>query len=495
MNFTPSTIVHLLNTPLESDNKNQLTFASQNAQTSYFLSCVVRSFTDFTYQRKEAVIRVPVEADLLYNCNYVMFDNINFLNKWFYAFIEQIEYINPNCSAIHIKLDSWQTWQFALTFKRSFVVRQHSQTDNFAGNLESEPLSVKCYAVDKIGLGSTDNIGILNQNVIMYFSKIPSAVGGVNAIGLNSGALTMQYGKSYANMQLLKDDIDLLEQAGELDLVNDIGIGFFGETTVTQDTIETNDFVNPPFTPKNQKTLSYCYGVIKGSNEYKITVQELLKRTVDTYTEIYWGSSPFAFAQIRDIPNCLVEYTAFPIANVTTSTFENSIMHSLKEQNTLQKANFLPNILNSFATTPKPTAAAGRSVLGEFSELTEQAKKYNLLETDSIQPDSLSGFHSPSAVFAAGYGGIYLIRFAPTAEQFSKIDEFFTKFGYAYNKLMDIHFTNRPHFDYIETNDINIIGEIPNDDMNVIKRMFNSGVTFWHNPTTFGDYSQNNAPV
>ena len=495
MNFTPFTEVRLLNVPLQKDNKNQLTFNNVAAQTQYFISRTQFIYTDFTYQRKEAVIRVNAEADTLYNINYVMFDNKNFTNKYFYAFVTKIEYINSNRTDLHIKLDVWQSWQFELTFHNSFVVRQHSISDTFAGNLESEPISVKCYAVDKIGLGSTDNIGILNQNVILYFSKNPSSIGGVSAIGLNSGALTMQYGKSYANMQLLKDDLDLMENAGDLDLINDIGIGFFNDTTITQDTIETNDFILPPFTPKNQKTLIYCYGVVKGSNEYTVTVQELKKRTVNTYTEMYWGSSPFAFAQIRDIPNCLVEYTSFPLANITTGTFENSIMHSLKEQNTLQKANIIPNILGNFAAFAKPSTAVTHSARGELGELTDQAKNYNLLETDSFQPDSLSGFHSPSSVFASGYGGIYLIRFAPNAEQFAKIDNFFTQYGYAFNTLKTISFKNRPNWDYIETRNIDISGNVPQDDLQEIKAMFDNGVTFWHNPNTFGDYSQNNEPV
>lgn len=494
MNLTPSSVVRLLNVPLQKDNKNQLTFANEAAQTAYFTNRTQFIYTDFTYVRKEAVIRIPKEADELYNINYVMFDNANFTGKWFYAFVTEIEYINPGCTHLHIKLDSWQSWQFRLTFHPSFIVRQHSESDNFAGNLESENLSVKCYAVDKIGLGSTTSIGITNQNIILYFSKVPSSIGGVSPIGFNSGALTMQYGKSYSSMLLVKDDVELLEQGGELDLINDVGIGFFNETTVTQDSIENHDFILPPFTPKNQKTLIYCYGVIKGSNEYKITVQELKKRTVETYTEMWFGSSPFAFAQIRDIPNCVVEYTAFPIASITTGTFQNSVMHSLKEQNTLQKANFLPNLFSSLGTSKNLSTGIGNYAISQTSELSRMAENYNLLETDSFQADSLSGFHSPSATFAAGYGGIYLIRFAPNPEQFAKIDDYFTKFGYAFNRIKTISFRNRPNFDYIQTRDIDISAAIPQDDLEEIKNMFNNGVTFWHNPNTFGDYSQNNAP-
>jgi hypothetical protein len=55
-------------------------------------------------------------------------------------------------------------------------------------------------------------------------------------------------------------------------------------------------------------------------------------------------------------------------------------------------------------------------------------------------------------------------------------------------------FNNRPNHNYIETRDIDISAAIPQDDLEEIKNMFNNGVTFWHNPNTFGDYTQNNAP-
>lgn len=124
--FTPSTAVYLCNTPLKSDNKNQISFNSREEQFAYFNSLAVRRFSDFTYQRKDNIIRVPVNAEILFNdgVNYVMYDNVNFSNRWIYAFIEKIEYINPNVSHIHIKTDVFQTWVLDCEILPSFVVRE-----------------------------------------------------------------------------------------------------------------------------------------------------------------------------------------------------------------------------------------------------------------------------------------------------------------------------------------------------------------------------------
>ena len=129
--FTPSTAVYLCNTPLKSDNKNQISFSNRTAQFNYFNSLAIRRFSDFTYQRKDNIIRVPINAEVLFNdgVNYVMYDNKNFSNRWIYAFIEKIEYINDNVSHIHIKTDVFQTWFLDCEIHPSFVVRETVKND------------------------------------------------------------------------------------------------------------------------------------------------------------------------------------------------------------------------------------------------------------------------------------------------------------------------------------------------------------------------------
>jgi hypothetical protein len=77
--------------------------------------------------------------------------------------------------------------------------------------------------------------------------------------------------------------------------------------------------------------------------------------------------------------------------------------------------------------------------------------------------------------------------------QFAKrIDDYFSMFGYQTNELKIPNINNRPNWNYVKTQGINIIGNIPNEDLEIIKTLYNSGITLWHNPATFLDYSQNN---
>ena len=124
MVIAPNSNITLLKVPLELSNKNQLTFSSRQAQFNYFNSLTKIELENATYQRKEGVIRFPELIDNLYEYNYVMYQNESYSDKWFYAFITNMRYLNDNVTEISITTDVFQTWQFDLEFKQSFVERE-----------------------------------------------------------------------------------------------------------------------------------------------------------------------------------------------------------------------------------------------------------------------------------------------------------------------------------------------------------------------------------
>lgn len=124
MAITPDTWLRLVQTPIEIDNKNQLTFENREKQVSYFLSLPHLAIDDISYQRKDNAIMYPEHIDNLLKHNYVMYKNQNYGNKIFYAFITGMEYINDGCTKVYITTDAFQTWQFDLKFKDSFIERE-----------------------------------------------------------------------------------------------------------------------------------------------------------------------------------------------------------------------------------------------------------------------------------------------------------------------------------------------------------------------------------
>lgn len=124
MAIQPQTNLRLLKLPFTIDNKNQLTFSNLNAQTSYFLGLSHLEVDNIQYQRKDSIIRYPAHIDSILQYNYCMYQNENYGNKYFYAYIVGMRYINDGLTEIAIQTDVYQTWQFDLVFKESFVERE-----------------------------------------------------------------------------------------------------------------------------------------------------------------------------------------------------------------------------------------------------------------------------------------------------------------------------------------------------------------------------------
>lgn len=136
--FTPTTNLRLLSVPLESDYSNTLWFPNVEVQTTYFTGKIVKTFDDFNYIKKDNTIVVAEEIDKLYNCNYIMYRNANFSTRWFYAFINRMEWASNSSTRLYVSTDVIQTWFFDITYYQSYVDRCHSDTDVAGDNIVPE---------------------------------------------------------------------------------------------------------------------------------------------------------------------------------------------------------------------------------------------------------------------------------------------------------------------------------------------------------------------
>lgn len=125
MAITPQTNIKLLKVPLEINNKNQITFSNAETQFNYFNNLPKIEEDYCSYQRKDNILNFPHHIDNLMEYNYCMYQNSNYTNKWFYAFISNMEYENEGLTKITLETDVFQTWQFDLNFRESFVEREH----------------------------------------------------------------------------------------------------------------------------------------------------------------------------------------------------------------------------------------------------------------------------------------------------------------------------------------------------------------------------------
>lgn len=83
-------------------------------------------------------------------------------------------------------------------------------------------------------------------------------------------------------------------------------------------------------------------------------------------------------------------------------------------------------------------------------------------------------------------------RYNIKQEYAKRIDNYFSMFGYLTNDVKLPNLNNRSNWNYVKTIGANIIGNIPQMDLQMLKTMFDNGITLWHTTTNFLDYSQNN---
>lgn len=137
-----STVILLKAVPLDKNYENTLWFDSASDQYSHFASSYTKkTFSNISYQRVyRDKIRLQVEADSIYDYNYMLFQNTSFGSKWFYAFILSATYINNVTTEIEYQIDVMQTWLFQAILKPSFVEREHVATDAIGEWLQPEPV-------------------------------------------------------------------------------------------------------------------------------------------------------------------------------------------------------------------------------------------------------------------------------------------------------------------------------------------------------------------
>ena len=144
---------------------------------------------------------------------------------------------------------------------------------------------------------------------------------------------------------------------------------------------------------------------------------------------------------------------------------------------------------------------AGGLISGAFDlvskEVNHEYYVKNLMaqvEKQKMLPDNASLSSSNSTLLGYNlFDKNIFTRYSIKADACARIDKYFDMYGYTINELKAINITSRSNWNYIKTQGANLLGDIPQIDLQAIKEMFDSGITFWHNPTTFLDYSQTNS--
>ena len=168
--ITPSGDMYLLNVNIDQTQANQLWFESRYQQETFFRGKVVAGLTpaDYTYIQKDDVVRVNKNADQLYNCNYLMYRNTAFSNRWFYGFVTEIQWLSDQSAAISFQTDV-QRWAFAYALARKInkegtrLFKQGGRTDIYTPVVAS---------IKKNILTALNKSSVLNSADLIKFEHI-----------------------------------------------------------------------------------------------------------------------------------------------------------------------------------------------------------------------------------------------------------------------------------------------------------------------------------
>lgn len=519
---TPNTNLRLLKVPIELDNKNQLTFTSLQNQYNYFNGLPKLEKDGFSYQRKDSIIRFPAHIDSILEYNYVMYQNSNYSNKWFYAFITDMQYISNGMTAITIKTDVYQTWFNDLTYKPCFVEREHVNNDSVGLHTIPENLETGDYISCKLQPSFYENPDTCFVVATTYqFTSGYSFFNQELPIGLYYYGLT--------TLQGVQDVVKLHDQAGKGEAINSVFVtlksffsswysatGIDGQLSATvrfdystELTVTKVNYLGNNYTPKNKKLLTFPYSFLQVSNHSG----QVINYKWENFNLLNVGTTNIGFS-IKGTITPGGSMKAFPINynnmlnnyddNIVVGKFpigaySNDVYTNWLRQNGLNVGlNILSSGLQIASGIGLMTTGAGAVTGGGAvaSGLMGIANTMTNVYEHSLIPDSVSGNTCCGDVnFTLGLTNLEFKRMSIKNEYAKVIDDYFSMFGYKVNTVKVPNRTGRTNWNYVKTIDCNIEGHIPQNDLQEIKNMFNTGVTLWHNPSTFLNYNATNSIV
>lgn len=497
MIIEPTSVVRVLKgVPFNNTYRDTTKFTSESVQTTYFTGKTKYTFSNCTYIRKERKIRVEKKADLLFDCNYLMFQNTGFGDKWFYAFITNVEYITNDVSEISFEIDVFQTWQFDITIKECFVEREHSLTDNVGDNLVPESLEQGDYIAEN--LEGTGHMGNLKIVVAATFNK-----GYENIYGRTYGNI---YSGLFFNIFSTGKEVTQFIAGAVADNKGDGIVSIFmAPSDFLDESINVTDIKRysitkskktgsiDGYTPRNKKLLTYPYNFLYVTN---------MSGNSATFCYEYFSTDDCQFTlagdmscnpQVTLFPNYYKGLTnnydermnldGFPQCAYTTDTY----MAWLAQNGSSQAISTLGSAMGAVANVK--TGNIGSAVGNALSIFQTVAQRSVIQE----QPPQAHGTTGSSISVALGIKDFIFIKKYIRKEFARIIDDYFDKYGYATHRVKVPNINTRPAYNYVKTINSSVTGNIPVDDLSKICSILDNGVTFWKSPNNVGDYSINNA--
>lgn len=466
----------------------------------------------------EKTVSVNIPYGTCLTSNYMAFRNPSYSTKWFFAFIDEVRYISDNCTEISFTVDAWHTWYDDFHPSLVMVEREHTNNDTIGANIEPEPLDIgdliAHYSERDRSISTNDGYYVVFATTFDFAN-----LGKFSGVTLQDGYLSsVKYYAFPLRHVGWEDDVAEINNF----LTNTIDAGLIGGGTEAIQSV----FLYPYgfFTSANIDIQNHYQ--LRDTNPYPI-IQEtrpaLQERTLSRSLFRDYGAGlniknnklytyPYCFLRITNNNGAFADYRyeffdGEPTVKVdgvfTVNGSYKIIPMRYRGQNR--------NVTESIPLGKFPVASftgdsfrewlvgnAGNQVISNVQSggfwqaaagiLTAGIDAYGNANTPTGNTSTAdASFLSEDVSFKA-------IGYRPTNYKVKLIDEYFTKYGYATNRLKTPNITGRLNYNYVKVAQGEDICKdaIPLKYREKINAMFNRGVTIWHYYVVIGNYGVDN---
>lgn len=480
--------------------------------------------------------------------NYIAFQNPDYSNKWFFAWIDDVIYKGNKNTEITFTVDAWSTWFDKWKKKVCFINRQHVNDDTIGLHTIPENLDVGEVVQESI----TEDLAYVNDFgywiAVASNWKIKDGSSGAELLESDKGtqyAGITVYDNTVFGTQLFFFHITALSSFADLVLlllrtnadghIEDVqNIFILPDVAIDQSKLQShtakvisdentfsfytmsydmspekfNTEINKitsfsDYTPKNNKCFVYPYNYLfvsnnQGSNNiYKYEDFNTEKCIFENQFSIAIGGSgrivPKNYKGMATNDDEALALGKYPTCAWSSDAFTNWLT-----QNSVNMAVSLGLTAGAVATTiatggatAPALAGAVMSVAGNIGNTIGQFYQASLL------PNINGGQANGDVIWACNRNVFSFRQMRVKTEYLKIIDDYFTRFGYAIKSLAMPNITGRAYWNYVEigANEEIGYGEVPAKYMDTINNACRRGVTIWHNHANVGNYSLNNTIV
>lgn len=432
----------------------------------------------------------------IYDCNYLMFKNTNFTDRWIYAFIKNIEFISINCCKVEFEMDVIQTWWFDYVTNDCFVTREMVDDDAIGANLVPENLETGEYVSNDV-----ESIDFSEQSACILASLNLSMLPATGSIknGVYSG-LEATSGIHITSPELLNAILKEYIDKGKEDSIVAVYQypTFCDDATNIAPALKTEKIAPAlnnidAFVPKNKKLFTYPFNyLLLSNNEGKSITYRYENFGVPTVTDFdivgVFLTTPVIFAYPKDYRGIETDYdSGISISNFPQCAWTGDAFKAWIAQNkgalALSAVASAGTLAGGVMTgNPFAIGQGAMSVAGQLGQVYDHTQ---------IPPTVHGQTNCDSLNSAMHRFKFSFYKMSIKAQQAKVIDDYFTRYGYKVNSLKVPNYNTRPFWNYIQTIDPNITGSIPFNDIVKIKNIYEKGITFWHT-NDIGDYSKDN---